>query len=285
MAQILDGKALAAGIKNDLKQEIATLADRRAVPCLAVILVGDNPASAIYVKNKSKTCEELGIRSLRFDYPVSLPAAELLQTIDRLNADPEVDGILVQLPLPSHIDARSVIERIDPAKDVDGFHPINAGRLSAGERCIVACTPLGVMKLLAKGGIDCQGKRAVVLGRSNIVGKPMAQLLMNANATVTVCHSRTRDLPAEVRRAEILVAAIGKAQMVRGDWISPGAVVVDVGMNRDAAGKLCGDVHFEEAQAKAAAITPVPGGVGPMTIAMLMANTVQAAKVRRRINV
>jgi methylenetetrahydrofolate dehydrogenase (NADP+) / methenyltetrahydrofolate cyclohydrolase len=280
MATILDGKALAAQIKADLKGEIDQFARGGRPPTLAVVLVGEDPASSIYVKNKAKSCQDLGIRSLRFDYPATLGEAELLRKVDELNADPAVDGILVQLPLPKQIDARLVIDRIDPAKDVDGFHPQNVGRLAAGEPTFVPCTPLGVIRLLESGGVRFVGSRAVVIGRSNIVGKPVAQLLLARHCTVTVCHSRTVDLAGEARRADILVAAIGKAEMVRGDWIKEGAAVIDVGINRNAEGKLIGDVAFAEASTRAGMITPVPGGVGPMTIAMLMSNTLQAARLR-----
>ncbi len=250
-------------------------------PGLAVVLVGDDAASSVYVRNKDRAANAAGIAARTLRLAADTPEAALLATIAGLNADPDVDGILVQLPLPGHIRARAVIEAIDPAKDVDGFHPVNVGRLHDGTAALVPCTPLGVMKLLAHAGVDVRGRRAVVLGRSAIVGKPVAALLTAADSTVTVAHSRTVDLPAECRRAEILVAAVGRAELVRGDWIAPGAVVIDVGINRLADGRLAGDVAFDEAVAVAGAITPVPGGVGPMTIACLLENTLTAAILRR----
>ncbi|MBR0659030.1 bifunctional methylenetetrahydrofolate dehydrogenase/methenyltetrahydrofolate cyclohydrolase FolD [Neoroseomonas oryzicola] len=277
-ARILDGKAIAARIRAGLAARTATLSFR---PGLRVVRVGEDPASGVYVRNKDKAAKEVGFDSATVHLPESTTEADLLATIAALNADPAVDGILVQLPLPAHIRTEAAIAAVDPAKDVDGFHPLNAGRLAAGQPGLVPCTPRGVMHILAESGATLRGARAVVLGRSQIVGRPMAQLLLGADCTVTIAHSRTRDLPAECRRAEILVAAVGRPEMVRGDWIAPGAVVVDVGINRLPDGKLVGDVAFAEASAVAGAITPVPGGVGPMTIACLLENTLDAALARR----
>lgn len=277
-ARILDGKALGARLRAGLAQRIATLSFK---PGLRVVRVGDDPASGVYVRNKDRAAAEAGFDSATIHLPEATTEAALLAEIAKLNADPAVDGILVQLPLPAHIRAEAAIAAVDPAKDVDGFHPLNAGRLAAGEPGLVPCTPRGVMHLLADSGVALRGARALVLGRSQIVGRPMAQLLLGADCTVTIAHSRTRDLPAECRRAEILVAAAGRAEMVRGDWIAPGAVVIDVGINRLPDGKLVGDVAFAEAVGHAGAITPVPGGVGPMTIACLLENTLEAALARR----
>jgi len=277
-ARILDGKALGARLRAGLAARIATLPFK---PGLRVVRVGEDPASGVYVRNKDRAAAEAGFDSATLHLPESTTEAALLAEIARLNADPVVDGILVQLPLPAHIRAEAAIAAVDPAKDVDGFHPLNAGRLAAGEPGLVPCTPRGVMHLLAEAGIALRGARALVLGRSQIVGRPMAQLLLGADCTVTIAHSRTRDLPAECRRAEILVAAAGRAEMVRGDWIAPGAVVIDVGINRLPDGKLVGDVAYAEAVGHAGAITPVPGGVGPMTIACLLENTLEAALARR----
>jgi len=278
-ARIIDGKAVAAALRETVAARAAALPYR---PGLAVVLVGDDPASAVYVRSKDRAATAAGIAAETIRLPAATPEAELLAVIARLNADDAVDGILVQLPLPRHIRARAVIEAIDPAKDVDGFHPVNVGRLHDGEATLVPCTPLGVMKLLGATGVSLRGARALVLGRSAIVGKPMAALLTAADATVTIAHSRTRDLPAECRRAEVLVAAVGRPELVRGDWIAPGAVVIDVGVNRLDDGRLAGDVAYDEALAVAGAITPVPGGVGPMTIACLLENTLRAAQARRR---
>jgi len=277
-ARILDGKALGARLRAGLAQRIATLSFK---PGLRVVRVGDDAASGVYVRNKDRAAAEAGFDSATIHLPEATTEAALLAEIAKLNADPAVDGILVQLPLPAHIRAEAAIAAVDPAKDVDGFHPLNAGRLAAGEPGLVPCTPRGVMHLLADSGVALRGARALVLGRSQIVGRPMAQLLLGADCTVTIAHSRTRDLPAECRRAEILVAAAGRAEMVRGDWIAPGAVVIDVGINRLPDGKLVGDVAFAEAVGHAGAITPVPGGVGPMTIACLLENTLEAALARR----
>jgi methylenetetrahydrofolate dehydrogenase (NADP+)/methenyltetrahydrofolate cyclohydrolase len=277
-ARILDGKALGARLRAGLAARIATLPFK---PGLRVVRVGEDPASGVYVRNKDRAAAEAGFDSATIHLPESTTEADLLAEIARLNADPAVDGILVQLPLPAHIRAEAAIAAVDPRKDVDGFHPLNAGRLAAGEPGLVPCTPRGVMHLLAEAGVTLRGARALVLGRSQIVGRPMAQLLLEADCTVTIAHSRTRDLPAECRRAEILIAAAGRAEMVRGDWIAPGAVVIDVGINRLADGKLVGDVAYAEALGHAGAITPVPGGVGPMTIACLLENTLEAALARR----
>jgi methylenetetrahydrofolate dehydrogenase (NADP+)/methenyltetrahydrofolate cyclohydrolase len=279
-AKILDGKALAARIRAGLADEAKALASRGVQPGLAVVLVGEDPASQIYVRNKTKACAEAGFRT--FDHKLSADTSEaaLLELVRALNADPKVDGILVQLPLPRQIDANKVLLAISPAKDVDGFHPDNLGRLLMGKPRFIACTPFGVIKLIEEAGVPIAGANAVVVGRSNIVGKPVAVLLTARDATVTLCHSKTRDLPQVVRGADILVAAIGKAEMVRGDWIKPGATVIDVGTNRLDSGKLVGDVEFAAAAERAGAITPVPGGVGPMTITMLMANTLESAKQR-----
>ena len=277
-ARILDGKALGARLRAGLAARIAGLPFK---PGLRVVRVGEDPASGVYVRNKDRAAAEAGFDSATIHLPETTTEADLLAEIARLNADPAVDGILVQLPLPAHIRAEAAIAAVDPRKDVDGFHPLNAGRLAAGEPGLVPCTPRGVMHLLAEAGVTLRGARALVLGRSQIVGRPMAQLLLGADCTVTIAHSRTRDLPAECRRAEILVAAAGRAEMVRGDWIAPGAVVIDVGINRLPDGKLEGDVAYAEALGHAGAITPVPGGVGPMTIACLLENTLEAALARR----
>lgn len=277
-ARILDGRAIAAALRARLAGRVAALGFR---PGLRVVRVGDDPASGVYVRNKDKAARDVGFDSATIHLPADTTEARLLATIAELNADPAVDGILVQLPLPPQIRAEAAIVAVDPAKDVDGFHPLNAGRLAAGQPGLVPCTPRGVMHILAEAGVALAGARAVVLGRSQIVGRPMAQLLLAADCTVTIAHSRTRDLPGECRRAEILVAAVGRPGMVRGDWIAPGAVVVDVGINRLADGRLAGDVAFAEALPVAGAITPVPGGVGPMTIACLLENTVDAAVARR----
>jgi methylenetetrahydrofolate dehydrogenase (NADP+)/methenyltetrahydrofolate cyclohydrolase len=277
-ARIIDGKALAADLRAEIAARTAMLPYR---PGLAVVLVGDNAASSIYVRNKGRAAEAAGIDSRTIVLAGSASESELLDTVGRLNADPAIDGILVQLPLPAQIRTRAVIEAIDPAKDVDGFHPLNVGRLADGLPSLAPCTPRGVMKLLAAAAIPVGGARALVLGRSAIVGKPMAALLLAANATVTIAHSRTRNLDAECRRAEILIAAVGRPELVRGTWVAPGATVIDVGINRLPDGRLAGDVAFAECAQVAGAITPVPGGVGPMTIACLLENTIAAATARR----
>ena len=279
-AEIIDGKACAARVRAGIAADAAPLLSRGVRPGLAVVLVGDDPASHVYVRNKTKACAEVGIWTFDHRLPVTTTQAELLALVERLNREPEVDGILVQLPLPAGLDARQVLLAISPLKDVDGFHPDNLGRLLAGEPRFVACTPLGIMRLLQEARTPLAGADAVVLGRSNIVGKPMAALLLAADCTVTVCHSRTRDLAERVRRADVLVAAIGRAELVQGDWIKPGATVIDVGTNRRPDGGLVGDVAFAAAAERARAITPVPGGVGPMTIAMLLSNTLDSARRR-----
>jgi methylenetetrahydrofolate dehydrogenase (NADP+) / methenyltetrahydrofolate cyclohydrolase len=287
-ATIIDGKAYAEGLRGRIAGAVKTLAGHGVTPGLAVVIVGEDPASQLYVKNKARQTVEVGMRSFEHVLPASTSEAELLDLVARLNADPAVDGILVQLPLPRQIDAQKVIEAIDPTKDVDGFHPINAGRLMTGAPGLVSCTPLGCLLLAQSVRRDLAGLNAVVVGRSNIVGKPMAQLLIAQSCTVTIAHSKTRDLPEVCRSADILVAAVGRPEMVRGDWIKSGAIVIDVGINRvpnPAAGegktRVVGDVAYAEAAEVASAITPVPGGVGPMTIACLLRNTLEAACLRR----
>jgi len=278
-AQLIDGNALSKQLRAEVAQRAAALTARGLKPGLAVILVGDNPASAVYVRNKVKACEDSGLHSVLEKYEATLSEAELLARIDALNNDPTIHGILVQLPLPQHIDDHKVIEAISPLKDVDGFHVASAGALMVGEVGFKACTPYGCMKMLESIGLkDLRGKHAVVIGRSNIVGKPMAMMLLAANATVTVCHSGTADLAAMTRQADIVVAAVGKRNVLTADMLKPGAVVIDVGMNRNDEGKLCGDVDFEGCRQVASHITPVPGGVGPMTITMLLVNTMEAAE-------
>ncbi len=277
-AHLIDGVALSRQLRADLAQRVFTLTASGQRPGLAVLLVGDDPASQVYVRNKVKACAEAGIHSLLERHPASLSQAELLARIAALNADPSIHGILVQLPLPPQIDAQRVIEAISPAKDVDGFHVASAGALLVGQPGFWPCTPYGCLKMLEHIGCDLRGKHAVVIGRSNIVGKPMALLLLQRDATVTLCHSRTPDLKTHTRQADVIVAAVGKAGLLTADMVKPGAVVLDVGMNRDAAGKLCGDVDFAGVKEVAGYLTPVPGGVGPMTITMLLSNTVQAAE-------
>jgi methylenetetrahydrofolate dehydrogenase (NADP+)/methenyltetrahydrofolate cyclohydrolase len=280
-ARILDGKAIAADIRTQVKAHVdARLAAGQRPPGLAVVLVGENPASQVYVRNKRKACAEVGFHSELHALPAGTSQAELLALVDRLNVDDAIDGILVQLPLPEHIPAEAVIERILPTKDVDGFHPYNVGRLVLRMPLLRPCTPKGIMTLLARTGQNLEGLDAMVIGQSNIVGRPMALELLAARCTITVCHSRTTSLADKARAADVLVVAMGRARHVRGDWIKPGALVIDVGMNRDEQGKLCGDVDFDAARERAAWITPVPGGVGPMTIASLLENTLQAAALR-----
>ncbi len=276
-AQIIDGKKVAADIQEDLKKKIADLKARGIDPCLAVVLVGENPASKKYVASKEKTCVQLGITSIAHKIPETTTQEELMKLVDALNSDKKVHGILIQLPLPKGLDEKEVMNRIAPEKDVDGFGPQSLGRLVLDEAGYLPCTPHGAMKMLEAYGIDPSGKHAVVLGRSVIVGKPLALLLLRKNATVTICHSRTADLKAECLRADILCVAIGKPKFVKGDWIKEGAAIIDIGINVNEEGKIVGDVDFEAAKELAAFITPVPGGAGPMTIAMLMYNTVQAA--------
>ena len=279
MAQRIDGKAISAQIRAEIKEKTAAfVAQYGFAPGLAVIIVGENPASMVYVRNKKKGCEEVGFHSEVYELPEQTTQQELNDLVDRLNSDEAIHGILVQLPLPKHLDETEVLLRIDPAKDVDAFHPYNVGKIMIGDYDFLPCTPAGVMALLERTGIDPAGKKCVVIGRSNIVGKPMAMLLLHANGTVTVCHSRTKDLAAVAREADILVVAIGRADFVGADMVKPGAVVIDVGMNRRADGKLTGDVDFEAVEPIASYITPVPGGVGPMTITMLLQNTLTAAQ-------
>ncbi len=279
-ARIIDGTALSQRIREEVAQRVQALAARGIRPGLAVVLVGEDPASQVYVRNKVAACEKAGLHSVKEQYPADMTEAELLARVDALNRDPSIHGILVQLPLPPHMDSHKVIEAISPEKDVDGFHVSNAGLLMTGQPLFRPCTPYGVMKMLESEQVPLRGAEAVVVGASNIVGKPMAMLLLQAGATVTLCNSKTRDLGAQTRRADVLVVATGKPGMITGDMIKPGAVVIDVGINRGADGKLCGDVDFASAREVAGAITPVPGGVGPMTIAMLLVNTVEAAERR-----
>ncbi|HZX31406.1 MAG TPA: bifunctional methylenetetrahydrofolate dehydrogenase/methenyltetrahydrofolate cyclohydrolase FolD [Rhodocyclaceae bacterium] len=277
-AQIIDGNALAQELRQSFKARVEALAAKGHRPGLAVILVGENPASQVYVRNKVNACVNVGMHSEKITYDADVDQATVLAKIAELNSDPNIHGILVQLPLPKHFDEEKVLEAISADKDVDGFHAENVGALAQGNPRFIACTPYGVMKMFEKGGVDLAGKEAVVVGRSNIVGKPMALLLINAGATVTVCHSKTKDLLFHTQRADILVAAVGKPKMITGDMIKPGAVVIDVGINRLPDGKLCGDVDFDSCAEVASLITPVPGGVGPMTITMLLANTIEAAE-------
>ncbi len=283
-ARIIDGKTIAADLRAKVAADVHGLLARGVVPGLAMVLVGEDPASEVYVRSKSKAVQEAGMRSFDHRLPASVSEAELLALVKKLNADPQVHGILVQMPLPVAIDASRIIAAVDPGKDVDGFHPLNVGRLNIGLPGLIPCTPLGCVMLAKTVNASLAGKEAVVVGRSNIVGKPLAQLLLRENATVTIAHSKTQDLPAVCRRADILFSAIGRAEMIRGDWIKPGATVIDVGINRvpgeGGKSRLVGDVAFDEAVKVAGAITPVPGGVGPMTIACLLANTLQAAKPR-----
>lgn len=278
MATIMDGKALSKKIKENLAEEVKKLKEKGINPCLAVIIVGENPASKVYVAGKIRDCGEVGIESREFALPESTTQEELLSLVKKLNDDDSVSGLLVQLPLPEHIDEKTVINTIRPDKDVDAFHPENVGHIMIGDYTFLPCTPAGVMELLAEYDIDITGKKCVVVGRSNIVGKPMSMLLLQKNGTVTVCHSKTKDLSSVTREADILVVAIGKGEFIKGDMIKEGAVVIDVGMNRNAEGKLVGDVEFASAKEKASFITPVPGGVGVMTRAILMKNTVKAAE-------
>ncbi|MDD2558203.1 MAG: bifunctional methylenetetrahydrofolate dehydrogenase/methenyltetrahydrofolate cyclohydrolase FolD [Desulfuromonadaceae bacterium] len=281
-ATLIDGKALAASMREQLAASVAELKRESVVPGLAVVLVGDDPASRVYVSMKEKACAKVGIFSDEHRLPAETTQEELLALVDKLNADPRIDGILVQLPLPAHIDEDAVLTAIAPEKDVDGFHPVSVGRLVTGNPTFKSCTPYGVMKMLESIQYDLNGKEVVVIGRSNIVGKPVALMCLAENATVTICHSRTCDLAAHVRRADVVIAAVGRTEMIRGEWIKDGAVVIDVGINRQEDGRLLGDVEFEAAAARASYITPVPGGVGPMTITMLLENTVQSARQRVR---
>lgn len=281
-AQIINGKEIAAAIRAEIKEKVAALNEQGTEVTLAVVLVGENPASQVYVRNKIRACKECGIINREILLPETAAEEELLQKVDELNEDPKVNGILVQLPLPSHMDEDRVIRRIAPEKDVDGFHPQSVGALSIGLPGFVSCTPAGIIQILHRQGIDCDGKECVIVGRSNIVGKPMGMLMLRENATVTMAHSHTKNLKEVCRRADILITAIGKPKFFNHEYIKDGAVVIDCGINRDESGKLCGDVDTEDILEKAKAVTPVPGGVGPMTIAMLMYNCVDAIRLQRR---
>lgn len=278
MAQIIDGKFIAKQIKDQLKEEVSLLKEAGTSVCLAVIQVGQDPASSVYVNNKKKACAYIGIDSVSYELKEDTEEEELIKLIEKLNGTENVHGILVQLPLPAHINEDRIIRTISPDKDVDGFHPVSVGRLWLGEKGFVSCTPAGIIQLLKRSGLEIEGKECVVVGRSNIVGKPMSALLLRENATVTVAHSRTADLKEVTRRADILIAAVGQPKMITAEYVKEGAVVIDVGMHRDADNHLCGDVDFDDVFSKVSAITPVPGGVGPMTIAMLMSNCVEAAR-------
>lgn len=284
MAERIDGKAVAAAVREEVAQEVLRLKEEKGLqPGIAVVIVGDDPASRIYVNNKKKACSEVGIYSEEYALPASTTQEELTDLIHQLNENPAIHGILVQSPLPKGLDEKAVVENIDPKKDVDAFHALNVGKIMIGDFEFLPCTPAGVIELLDRYGVAIEGKRCVVIGRSNIVGKPMAMLLLHRNGTVTICHSRTKNLAEICREADILVAAVGKAKFVTKDMVKPGAVVIDVGMNRNENGKLCGDVDFDEVEPLASYITPVPGGVGPMTIAMLMKNVVSAAKIQNHL--
>ena len=283
MANLIDGKAVSAKVKAGVKAEADELKAKGISIGLAVVIVGDNPASRVYVNNKKKACAEVGFESFEYALPESTTEAELLELVDKLNNDSRVNGILVQLPLPKHLDDKVIINNIRPDKDVDAFHPVNVGKIMIGDYSFLPCTPAGVMELIKSTGTDIAGKECVVVGRSNIVGKPQAMLLLHNNGTVTICHSKTKDLKEVCQRADILVAAVGRPKMITAEYIKEGAVVIDVGMDRDENGKLCGDVDFEDCKDKASFITPVPGGVGPMTIAMLMRNTLTAGKAHHGI--
>ena len=283
MAQIIDGKAVSKQVRERVAEETAQLKKKGITPGLAVIIVGDDPASQVYVRNKERACEEVGFYSEKFALPENTTQQELNALVKELNERPEISGILCQLPLPKHLDDKEVINLIDPLKDVDAFHPVNVGAIMIGDYHFLPCTPAGVMELIHSTGVEITGKKAVVMGRSNIVGKPMAMLLLHENATVEITHSKTVDLKSITSQADILVAAIGRAKFVTADMVKDGAVVIDVGMNRDENGKLCGDVDFEHVKDKCSFITPVPGGVGPMTISMLMQNTLTAAKIQKNI--
>lgn len=281
--QIIDGKAVSKAVKEQVKAECEQLKAKNVTPGLAVIIVGEDPASQVYVRNKERACEECGFYSVKYALPKNTTQQELNSLVKKLNNDPKINGILCQLPLPEHLDDKEVINLIDPVKDVDAFHPVNVGAIMIGDYNFLPCTPAGVMELIHSAGVDISGKKAVVMGRSNIVGKPMAMLLLHENATVEITHSKTADLKEITSSADILVAAIGKPEFVTADMVKPGAVVIDVGMNRNENGRLCGDVDFENVKEKCSYITPVPGGVGPMTISMLMRNTLTAAKIQNNI--
>lgn len=283
MANIIDGKAVSAQVKEKIRQEVEQLKGQGVEIGLAVVIVGDDPASQVYVRNKEKACEAVGFNSFKYALPVETTEEELLSLVDKLNNDDRVDGILVQLPLPKHLNDKIIIDNIRPDKDVDAFHPVNVGKIMIGDYSFLPCTPAGVMELIDSTGVEVAGKECVVIGRSNIVGKPQAMLLLHRSGTVTVCHSKTQNLKEVCSRADILVAAVGRPKMITSEYVKEGAVVIDVGMDRDENGKLCGDVDFEDCKEKAGYITPVPGGVGPMTIAMLMQNTLTAGKMHKGI--
>ncbi|MBE7020512.1 MAG: bifunctional methylenetetrahydrofolate dehydrogenase/methenyltetrahydrofolate cyclohydrolase FolD [Ruminococcaceae bacterium] len=283
-AQIINGKQVSQNIKERIKKEVSELKDKGIVPGLAVVIVGDDPASRVYVNSKKKACEELGMYSEEYALSKETTQKELVALVEKLNNDEKINGILVQLPLPEHLDEKAVINTIKPEKDVDAFHPVNVGKIMIGDFDFLPCTPAGVMELIKETGIEIAGKECVIIGRSNIVGKPQAMLMLHKNATVTICHSKTKDLKEVVKRADIVVAAVGVAKMVTKDMVKEGAVVIDVGMNRLPDGKLCGDVDFDGVSEVASFITPVPGGVGPMTIAMLMENTLTSAKIKAGLN-
>lgn len=281
MAKIIDGKAISAAIKDELKEQVAVYKEQGVEITLAVVKVGNDPASAVYVRNKEKACEYVGITSRTLALPEETTEEELLQIVEDLNNDSAVNGILVQLPLPKHIDESKILLAIDSNKDVDGFHPVNVGKMVIGEDTFLPCTPAGIIEMLKRSDIDITGKECVVIGRSNIVGKPMSMLMLKENATVTIAHSRTKDLKEVTKRADILIAAIGKAKFVTADYVKEGAVIIDVGMDRDENGKLCGDVDFDSVEKKASAITPVPGGVGPMTVTMLLVNCLRSVELNK----
>lgn len=283
MCKIIDGKQISADVKAAIAEETKTMKEKGIEVGLAVVIVGNDPASKVYVRNKKLACEAVGFASYEYALPEETTEEELLELVDKLNNDPKINGILVQLPLPSHLNDKVIIDNIRPEKDVDAFHPVNVGKIMIGDYSFLPCTPAGVMELIKSTGIEVSGKECVVIGRSNIVGKPMSMLLLHQSGTVTICHSKTKNLKEICSKADILVAAVGRAKMVTADYIKEGAVVIDVGMNRDENGKLCGDVDFEDCKDKAGYITPVPGGVGPMTIAMLMKNTLTAAKQQNGI--
>lgn len=285
MAEIIDGKAIAAAVRQDAAAEVRALVEKGIQPGLAVVIVGDDPASRIYVNNKKKACQEIGVYSEEYALPATTTQEELLQLIENLNKKKDINGILVQSPLPQGLDEKAVVENIDPQKDVDAFHAVNVGKIMIGDFQFLPCTPAGVIELLDRSGVSIEGKRCVVVGRSNIVGKPMAMLLLHRNGTVTICHRRTQNLAEVCREADILVAAVGRPKFITKDMVKPGVAVIDVGMNRDENGKLCGDVDFDAVKEIAGYITPVPGGVGPMTIAMLMKNVVCAAKIQNGLPV
>ena len=278
---IIDGKKISTEIKDELKEQVAKLKAEGVEVTLAVVKVGEDPASAVYVRNKEKACEYIDINSKKIEMPEETTEEELLKLVDDLNTDPAINGILVQLPLPKHIDENKILLAIDPMKDVDGFHPVNVGKMVIGEESFLPCTPAGIIEMIKRSGLDIEGKECVIIGRSNIVGKPMAILMLRENATVTVTHSRTKDLPEVCKRADIIVAALGKAKFVTKDFVKEGAIIIDVGMDRDEDGKLCGDVDFDEVEPIASAITPVPGGVGPMTVTMLLVNCLRSVELNK----